>query len=164
MGRSRTWMNKRGYLSTLSMVEMARRLCSNGLPCHRILGAWRMPAKIAVGVITQRRPQQFATLLARLAEQDTPAGAELHFIFVENDHTISVQQSVDHFKSTLDSTGGNVHFGLETKIGIPFARNRVMDIAKALQMDWLAWIDDDDLRRQPKTGFAGSTRDARSKA
>ncbi len=124
---------------------MARRLCSNGLPCHRILGAWNMPAKIAVGVITQRRPQQFAALLAKLAEQNTPAGMELHFIFVENDSAISVQPSVDRFKSALSSTGGNVHLELEPEIGISFARNRVLDIAKRLDMDWLALVDDDDL-------------------
>ena len=124
---------------------MARRLCSNGLYCHRILGVWSMPAKIAVGVITQRRPQQFAALLAKLAEQDTPAGTELHFIFVENDHTISVRQSVDHFKSTLGPAGRNVHLELEPEIGIPFARNRVLDISTRLNMDWLALVDDDDL-------------------
>ena len=87
---------------------MARRLCSNGLPCHRILGAWRMPAKIAVGVITQRRPQQFATLLARLAEQDTPAGAELHFIF----EMALLSKNRIRYNVNLP-VGEDVQFGLE---------------------------------------------------
>lgn len=104
-----------------------------------------MPIKIAVGVITRRRPQQFIALLSRLAEQDTPAGTELHFIFVENDSAVSVQPSVDHFKSTLGSTGRNVYLEFEPEIGIPFARNHVLDIATCLNMDWLVLIDDDDL-------------------
>ena len=104
-----------------------------------------MPTKIAVGVITRRRPQQFATLLARLAEQDTSTGIELHFIFVENDSAISVQQSVDNFKVTLGPTGENIHLELEPEIGIPFARNHVLDIANRIGVGWLLWVDDDDL-------------------
>lgn len=105
-----------------------------------------MPIKIAIGVITRRRPQQFAALLARLAEQKTPVGTELYFIFVENDSAISVQHLIDNFIST---TGGRVHVELEPEIGIPFARNRVLEIAKRIESDWLLWIDDDDL---PTTG------------
>ena len=104
-----------------------------------------MPTKIATGIITRRRPKQFAALLAKLAEQDIPIGTELHFVFVENDSTISVQRSVDNFTSKLDPIIGNVHLELEPEIGIPFARNRVLDITNRIGADWLVFIDDDDL-------------------
>ena len=100
-----------------------------------------MPIEIAVGVITHRRPQQFDALLARLAEQDIPAGTELHFIFVENDSVISVQQLIDQFHWHNDR---RVHLELEPEIGIPFARNHVLDIANRISVDWLIYIDDDD--------------------
>ena len=104
-----------------------------------------MTIKIAVGVITRRRPQQFDALLTRLAEQDIPVGTELHFIFVENDSQLSVQRSVDNFTSILDPMKGSVHLDLEPEVGIPFARNRVLYIANRIKLDWLLWIDDDDL-------------------
>lgn len=97
-------------------------------------------ARLAIGVITHRRPRQFVALLAELAEQNIPAGTELLFIFVENDSALSVGGSVDNF-----AQGRNVHLELEPKIGIPFARNRVLDIANRIGADWLIWIDDDDL-------------------
>lgn len=95
--------------------------------------------RIAVGVITRRRPQQFTALLSRLSEQDTPEGAGLHFIFVENDSEISVRRSVDSF------TRSNVYLELEPDIGISIARNHVLGIANRIKADWLIWIDDDDL-------------------
>ena len=80
-------------------------------------------------------------MLARLAEQDIPAGTELHFIFVENGSAISVQQSIDNF---IGTTNRRVHLELEPEIGIPFARNHVLDIANCIGVDWLIYIDDDD--------------------
>ena len=95
--------------------------------------------KIAVAVITRHRPKQFATLLDKLSEQRAPAGTALHFIFVENDNTFSVQHSVNNF------TGENTCLELEPEIGISFARNHALSIAHRIKADWLIWIDDDDL-------------------
>lgn len=100
---------------------------------------------LAVGVLTRQRPEQFAALLAKLAEQDIPAETELHFIFVENDNYISVRQAVSDFNSKVRSEGVTSTLEIEPQAGIPVARNRVLDIANRIGADWLIFIDDDDL-------------------
>ncbi|MDE0249940.1 MAG: hypothetical protein OXK72_02915, partial [Gammaproteobacteria bacterium] len=95
---------------------------------------------LAVGVLTRQRPEQFAALLAKLAEQEIPAGTELHFIFVENDNYISVRQAVSDFNSKVRSEGVTSTLEIEPQAGIPVARNRVLDIANRIGADWLIFI------------------------
>lgn len=83
----------------------------------------------------------FADLLQSLEALDVPQGAELCFIFVENDCGLSIKQTVDEFEKRTSWPAVALH---ETKLGISNARNRALDEAQAQGADWLAFIDDDE--------------------
>ena len=97
--------------------------------------------RIAVGAITRRRPQMFAELLASFAAMERPAGAEVIFVFAENDAAQTVGPQVDAFRARVPE---KVVLGLETRPGIPFARNRVLDMAREAGADVLTFVDDDE--------------------
>jgi GT2 family glycosyltransferase len=101
--------------------------------------------RIAVGAITRRRPQMFADLLASFAAMERPAGAEVIFVFAENDAGQTIGPQVDAFRARVPE---EVLLGLETRPGIPFARNRVLDMAREAGADILTFVDDDERVRR----------------
>ena len=103
--------------------------------------------KVGVGVCTRERPYMFKALLKELAKQKIPSGAEVTFIFVENDADVSIAKTVDGFKKTLIANGTanpKICVEPEPKLGIPFARNRMLEIALHFDLDFLAVLDDDE--------------------
>ena len=97
---------------------------------------------IAVGAITRRRPQMFADLLASFAAMQRPAGCEVIFLFAENDAEAHVAGQVAAFRAAVPE---EVRVELEPRPGIPFARNRVLDMARAAGADLLTFVDDDEV-------------------
>ena len=61
--------------------------------------------KLGVGVCTRDRPYMFKALLKELAKQKIPNGAEVTFIFVENDADVSIAKTVNELKDTLVARG-----------------------------------------------------------
>lgn len=98
--------------------------------------------RIAVGAITRRRPRMFADLLASFAAMERPAGAQIVFVLAENDATQTVGPQVAAFRAAVPE---EVRLGLETRPGIPFARNRVLDMAREAGADILTFVDDDEV-------------------
>ncbi|CUH77097.1 glycosyltransferase family 2 protein [Tropicibacter naphthalenivorans] len=102
--------------------------------------------KVGVGVCTRRRPEMLAALLQSFARMDRPEGAEVVFIVVENEPTLSAAtRAAAHTLS--EATGCTVLTEPEPKPGIPMARNRVLDTALANGCDYLTFVDDDELVR-----------------
>ena len=92
----------------------------------------------------------FKALLKELAKQKIPSGTEVTFIFVENDADVSIAKTVDEFKEALIVNGmanPKICVEPEPRLGISFARNRMLEIALYFELDFLAVIDDDDYPR-----------------
>ncbi len=101
--------------------------------------------RVAVGVITRRRPEMLDVLLSSFLELEGTESQDLLFIIVENDSRPSLTDLLARFSARH---GHEVVYELEPEPGIPFARNRVLDIALRLDVDLLAFVDDDE-RVQP---------------
>jgi len=95
--------------------------------------------RFAVAVITRRRPDGLARLLASIDRLETigPRGAiDLSIIVIENDDTASAMPACRWPSRHV----------LEPRQGIPVARNRAIDEARAIDpaADWVAFVDDDE--------------------
>jgi succinoglycan biosynthesis protein ExoM len=89
---------------------------------------------VAICILTRRRPEGLARLLASLDAIVVPAGTTAEIVLVENDDTPRVE--VPPTRLPLRRT-------LEPRLGIPFARNRALDEA-AVASDLVAFLDDDE--------------------
>ncbi|QDC10171.1 glycosyltransferase [Oceanicola sp. D3] len=98
--------------------------------------------RIAVGVITRRRPEGLRRLLESFAQMDRPAGADIQFVICENDSEARAGGVVEAFRAKI---GLPVHLLLETRKGIPFARSCVLAEALEKSFDFLTFIDDDEV-------------------
>lgn len=99
--------------------------------------------RIAVGCVTRQRPKMFAWALKSLSRVHAPEGCELVFVFVENDAELSIHQQIDTFKRFAPDA--EVLVAAEPRLGIPNARNCVLEMALAAGCDQLAFIDDDEV-------------------
>ena len=102
--------------------------------------------KIAVGVATRDRPRMFARMLESFVHLKWPDGTQVQFIFLENSHTLQIQDIVERFKEKIfDGTGHipYIYTDVESRLGIPFVRNRILDIALDEECDYLVFCDDD---------------------
>lgn len=101
--------------------------------------------KVAVVVITYKRPEGLTKLLSRLQQQNlsgTPV-ADLQIIVVDNDPTGSAAQIVTAAAERNPVPAIRMTYLIEPRPGIPFARNRGMRHALA-DADYFAFIDDDE--------------------
>lgn len=96
----------------------------------------------AIGVITRGRPGMLADLLDGLASLERPAGVRLCFILVENAPRTELDAVVAAFRGRLGPDDALIHTA-EPRLGIPVARNRVLDLALEAGADHLAFLDDD---------------------
>ena len=97
--------------------------------------------RIALCTITLGRPEGLARLLARLDELDRPEGTEFVAIVVDNDPEGSARAVVE----AASVAGRPVVYDIEPVRGIPFARNRVLDLVAEAGADGLVWLDDDEV-------------------
>lgn len=95
---------------------------------------------IAVAVLTCQRTALLDKLLAAYAAMERPPKARLLFIVVDNDAEGSARATVDARRSEI----GALHYFVETRRGIPVARNRALDEALKLNADAMCFIDDDE--------------------
>ncbi len=102
-----------------------------------------MKSRVAIASLTRHRPEMFSDLLESLIGLEWPDNTEPVFIFVENDDQLNIEGRIEQFKK--GQPGAEVHVALEPRAGIPVARNRVLDIAVANSVDFLAFVDDDEL-------------------
>lgn len=97
---------------------------------------------ICIGTITRGRPLMLQNLLGSYAEMRTPKGVRLHFVIVENNDRFTLQDIVERFRQRLPQW--RVQYELEPRLGISFARNRVLDCALGADDDLLTFADDDE--------------------
>ncbi len=101
----------------------------------------RTATRITIAAATRQRPRMLSDLLQSLQALDVPQGADLSFVFVENDTTLNIQAEVDAF---YKRTGWPAVAVLEPNLGISHARNKAIEVALASGSDWLAFVDDDE--------------------
>lgn len=97
--------------------------------------------KILIAVCTRQRPGMLSRLLGSLAALEPVAGLDLRLCVVENDETARSEAIVREAAPDLPF---EVTFLLESKIGIPHARNRALAFAVDEGFDQLLFIDDDE--------------------
>jgi GT2 family glycosyltransferase len=71
-----------------------------------------------------------------------PEGVEPVFVLVENERGPTLSEVIDAFRTRVSPA--EVIHEHEPRLGIPFARNRVLDVALRRGCDLLAFIDDDE--------------------
>lgn len=98
--------------------------------------------KICVGVVTRNRPAMLAELLETFASMRKPDAVDVHFVVVENNEVLTVASVIDGVRARLEPW--SVTVAIETRRGIPFARNAVLDIALNSGADYLTFVDDDE--------------------
>lgn len=72
-----------------------------------------------------------------------PPGYRTVFIIVENDAQKSLSGVIDNFRSNIGDY--EVIYEAEPRLGIPFARNCVLDLALERGCELLAFVDDDEV-------------------
>ena len=92
--------------------------------------------RIAICIITRRRPDGLARLLQSLESISVPDGVKVEVVLVEND---------EPSKKTPPRTSLSLQHAFEPEPGIPAARNRTLEIALADPgIDAIAFLDDDE--------------------
>ncbi len=98
--------------------------------------------RLAIGVATRNRPEMLGRMLDSLSRLDRPENTDFIFVVVENDKEASVEGVVREFRDK--TPWATTDFDLEPRLGIPFARNRILDSAMEQECDFLAMLDDDE--------------------
>ena len=92
--------------------------------------------RVAICIITRRRPDGLARLLQSLELISVPEGVEVELVVVENDAPSD---------RTPPPTRLRMRHAFEAEPGIPAARNRTLEIALADPgIEMLAFLDDDE--------------------
>jgi GT2 family glycosyltransferase len=95
--------------------------------------------RIAVCIITYRRPEGLRLALRALAAQVVD-GVELRVLVVDNDDAGSARPVCDAARAEMPWP---LDYAVEPRRGIPFARNRCVELARPAA-DWVGFIDDDE--------------------
>lgn len=98
---------------------------------------------IAIGVCTRGRPDGITALLNSFTRLRIPAGHQPVFIIVENEVRKSLQPVIEDFRTRIGDA--EVVYETESRLGIPFVRNRVLDLALERDCGQLAFVDDDEV-------------------
>ena len=92
--------------------------------------------RVAICIITRRRPEGLSRLLHSLDGISVPEGVEVEAVVVENDEPTDAPPPTCFLP---------LHHAFEPRPGIPAARNRSLQIAlKTLAPDAVAFLDDDE--------------------
>ncbi len=98
-----------------------------------------MAARVAICAITFQRPHGLAALLRGIAELKDPGDADVRVVIVDNDPAGSAAAVVEEWRSTVPWP---IDHAVEPRRGIPFARNRAVELAAGRDV---VFIDDDEV-------------------
>lgn len=98
--------------------------------------------RVLVATLTCKRPRMLADLLRSWKALVVPPDCEVHFAVIENDRAPASAHVVEDFSAQMPHP---LAYRLEQRAGIPFARNAAVDLAIELEMDLLAFVDDDEV-------------------
>ncbi len=96
---------------------------------------------VCVGLCTARRRVMLKECLSSLLAQEGLDDFNVHFAIVDNNEEPTAKPLVDEFAA---QSAFATHYVHESKRGIPIARNRLVEVALAVQADWIAFLDDDE--------------------
>ncbi|MTH96765.1 glycosyltransferase [Roseibium sp. RKSG952] len=94
---------------------------------------------IGIAICTAKRPKMLLDCIKSISLLNAPDDVSLSVIIVENDTTRSVD--LEQLNALCPYP---IEYTCETQRGIPFARNRTLEIAREKNLDFLALIDDDE--------------------
>lgn len=98
--------------------------------------------KVAICICTYKRPKSLDKLLSALTEQTEVQDLDVKVIIVDNDVNKSAYNVVlKHQKNDLMK----IEYYVEPKRGISYARNKAVKMALDSGVDFLAFIDDDEI-------------------
>ena len=117
-----------------------RKVVSESVPECCLFVWWRM--RIVITLCTRERPEMLRGCLKSIVSQQVPPGVAVSVVVVENHTSPSCQIMVNEIAAT---SGLQVTYAYEPRLGIPFARNRALALALAQEPDWIGFIDDDEL-------------------
>lgn len=96
---------------------------------------------LLVAVCTRARPKMLAACLASLSRLNIPSPLDASAIVIENNDKPDSYPVVEEARK---HTSLKIHYVLEPTLGIACARNRALQQARTLGVDYLAFIDDDE--------------------
>jgi glycosyltransferase involved in cell wall biosynthesis len=102
--------------------------------------------RIAICIITYRRPEGLRRALDAIGAQVLDRPASPRIVVVDNDDAGSAREVCDAARAALTLP---LEYAIEPRRGIPFARNRCVAIARP-HADWIAFVDDDE---EPAPGW-----------
>lgn len=97
-----------------------------------------------VTICTLDRAQMLKNCLDSLTALVVPSGFSLNVVVIENDSEPRSRNIVD---SVASESAINILYEQEPQRGIPFARNRALEVSLKHGADWIAFIDDDETVR-----------------
>lgn len=97
--------------------------------------------KVLVAALTRERPIMLGQLLESWTACEIPGHCEVEFAIIENDDGPHSKAVVDRYADRLP---GKLVYVVETRKGIPIARNAAVTLALENGFDALVFIDDDE--------------------
>ena len=97
---------------------------------------------IGIGICTFQRPYKLKLCLNSLYEMNTPENVNISILIVDNDKACSAEKIVKQHNINEKFA---VYYEVEKNKGIPYARNKILEIAKHNKITELAFIDDDEI-------------------
>jgi succinoglycan biosynthesis protein ExoM len=98
--------------------------------------------RVALCVVTYRRPQWLAGSLQSIKELELDGATEVVIIVIDNDANGTAREVVEAARERLRWP---LVYAIEPQQGISFARNRATSLALARQSDFIAFLDDDEI-------------------
>jgi succinoglycan biosynthesis protein ExoM len=98
--------------------------------------------RVALCAATYRRPEGLERLLAGLAALESPADVEVCCVIVDNSADAGARGQVD---GAAAGFAWPLHYVSEPRRGITFARNTALETALAMNCDFVAFVDDDEV-------------------
>jgi succinoglycan biosynthesis protein ExoM len=101
-----------------------------------------MNTKVCVTICTRERPNMLARCLDTVLPQLQASPLSTSLVVVENGNQPSCRHAVLRRRDRFPLV--RMEYELEWELGIPFARNKAVDVALRLGADWIVFIDDDE--------------------
>jgi succinoglycan biosynthesis protein ExoM len=96
-------------------------------------------SRVAICIATSERPVLLRNCLRALVTAVSAGnGHNVVIVVVENGESLTSQVVIEEVRTSI-----NIIYELEKKKGIPFARNRCLDLALNWNADYIAFVDDD---------------------
>jgi len=98
--------------------------------------------KVIVNICTFKRPKMLRACLDSVLAQILPEDWQLEVQIIDNDAEAVIEKDVKEWTS---HTRVPVHYFIESRRGIPFARNTACEQSLKHGADWIVFIDDDEI-------------------